>query len=92
MVLGTHPSTTKFNANQDKDILNYSESTHSSNVAKVKLNIKLNGVLLKIEKVQPDFWVSLLMKIKHGLITLMTFLKLFQEILECSPSSNTFHL
>ena len=47
IVLGTHHSKIKFtNANQDKDKLKDSKSTHSSNAANVKLNIILDGVSL----------------------------------------------
>ena len=47
MVLGTSQSTRKFiDINQNIDNLNDSELTSSSDVEKVKLNIKLDGVSL----------------------------------------------
>ena len=47
MVLGTPQSTRKFiDINQNIDNLNHSELTSSSDVEKVKLNIKLDGVSL----------------------------------------------
>ena len=62
MVLGTHHSTKKFiDINQDIDILTDSESFGSTDVEKVKLNVKLDGVSLNRVS-STKFWVLLLMK------------------------------
>ena len=56
MVLGTHYSTRKFiDINQDIDKTNDSESTSSSDVEKVKLNVKLDGVSLNRVKFNKIF-------------------------------------
>ena len=64
MVLGTHHNTRKFiDINQDIDILTDSESSGSRDVEKVKLNVKLDGVSLILNRVSSTkFWVLLLMK------------------------------
>ena len=52
MVLGTHHSTRKFiDLNQDIDILTDSKSSGCRDVEKVKLNVKLDGVSLRVRAV-----------------------------------------
>ena len=66
MVLGTPQSTRKFiDINQNGDKLNDSKLTSSSEVEKVKLIIKLDGVSLNRVS-STKFWVLSLMKTYHG--------------------------
>ena len=83
MVLGTHHNTRKFiNINQDIDVLNDSESTNSSDLEKVKLNIKLDGVSLS--RVSSTKFLGVIidenLTWKNHIDAIQ---KLSQEILEC---------
>ena len=82
MVRGTPQSTRKFiDINQNIGKLNDSKLTNSSDVEKVKLNIKLDGVSLNY-RVSSTKFLGVIID-ENLKITLMQFQKLSQEILEC---------